>query len=55
MSTQAIAQQADGEFPYFTEEHEIIRKTVKRFCLEEIAPHAEKWDRGRHIPARVVP
>src|SRR5580700_2473637 len=43
MSTQAIAQQAT-EFPYFTEEHEIIRKTVKRFCLEEIAPHSEKWD-----------
>src|SRR5580658_1119758 len=43
MSTQAIAEQAT-EFPYFTEEHEIIRKTVKRFCLEEIAPHSEKWD-----------
>ncbi len=43
MSTHAVASPA-AEFPYFTEEHDIIRKTVKRFCLEEIAPHAEKWD-----------
>jgi citronellyl-CoA dehydrogenase len=43
VTTPAIAQQAT-EFPYFTEEHEIIRKTVKRFCREEIAPHSEKWD-----------
>jgi alkylation response protein AidB-like acyl-CoA dehydrogenase len=43
MTTQAVASPA-AEFPYFTEEHDIIRKTVKRFCLEEIAPHAEKWD-----------
>ena len=43
MSTQAIAEQT-AEFPYFTEEHEAIRKTVKRFCLEQIAPYAEKWD-----------
>ncbi len=43
MSTQGIAEQT-VQFPYFTEEHDIIRKTVKRFCLEEIAPHAEQWD-----------
>jgi alkylation response protein AidB-like acyl-CoA dehydrogenase len=43
MSTQAIPEQS-VQFPYFNEEHEIIRKTVKRFCLEEIAPHAEQWD-----------
>jgi citronellyl-CoA dehydrogenase len=49
MSTQTVAQPAT-EFPYFTEEHEIIRKTVKRFCLEEIAPHAEKWDEEGIFP-----
>src|SRR5258706_560730 len=25
-------------YPYFTEEHDLIRQTVKRFCREEIAP-----------------
>ena len=43
MSTQVIAEPA-AEFPYFTEEHEMIRRTVKQFCREEIAPYAEEWD-----------
>jgi len=44
MSDVAIATEAKHEFPYFTEEHEMIRQTVKRFCREEIAPYAEEWD-----------
>jgi len=43
MSTQAVQQQAT-EFPYFTEEHDLIRQTVTRFCKEEIAPYAAEWD-----------
>src|SRR5215510_2948886 len=43
MSTQTVAQQAT-EFPYFTEEHEMIRQMVTRFCKEEIAPYAAEWD-----------
>ena len=43
MSTQAVQQQST-EFPYFTEEHELIRQTVARFCKEEIAPYAAEWD-----------
>jgi citronellyl-CoA dehydrogenase len=38
------------QFPYFTEEHGLIRQTVKRFCLEEIAPHAERWDEEGIFP-----
>jgi alkylation response protein AidB-like acyl-CoA dehydrogenase len=37
-------------FPYFTEEHDMIRQTVKRFCEEEIAPHAEEWDAAGEFP-----
>ncbi len=43
MSTHAVQKQAT-EFPYFTEEHELIRQTVTRFCKEEIAPFAAEWD-----------
>jgi len=43
MSTQAVQQQST-EYPYFTEEHELIRQTVARFCKEEIAPYAAEWD-----------
>jgi alkylation response protein AidB-like acyl-CoA dehydrogenase len=37
-------------FPGFTEEHEMIRQTVKRFCQEEIAMHAERWDEEGEFP-----
>ena len=37
-------------FPAFTEEHELIRQTVTRFCQEEIAPNAERWDEDGEFP-----
>ena len=50
MSDVAVAAEARTQYPYFTEEHEMIRRTVKRFCLEEIAPHAEEWDHAGIFP-----
>ena len=50
MSQVAVAAEPKQEFPYFTEEHDMIRQTVKRFCLEEIAPHAEEWDLAGIFP-----
>ncbi len=50
MSDVAIATETKQEFPYFTEEHEMIRHTVKRFCREEIAPYAEEWDHAGIFP-----
>lgn len=41
------------EFPYFTHEHDLIRQTVKRFALEEIAPHSEKWDDEGIFPREI--
>ncbi len=32
------------QFPYFTEEHRMLRDTVKQFAQREIAPYAEEWD-----------
>jgi citronellyl-CoA dehydrogenase len=45
-----VAVAAATEFPYFTEEHDMIRQTVKRFCREEIAPFAEEWDLAGIFP-----
>lgn len=50
MSNVAVASETKQEFPYFTEEHEMIRQTVKRFCREEIAPYAEEWDHAGIFP-----
>jgi citronellyl-CoA dehydrogenase len=49
MSTHAVQQQG-AEFPYFTEEHELIRQTVARFAKEEIAPYAAEWDEEGVFP-----
>jgi citronellyl-CoA dehydrogenase len=37
-------------YPYFTEEHQMLRDTVKKFVLAEIAPHAEEWDEAGIFP-----
>ena len=34
----------------FTIEHEQFRKTVRRFCEEELAPHAAEWERDELFP-----
>ena len=49
MSTQTVRQQTT-EFPYFTEEHDLIRRSVGRFCKEEIAPYAAEWDEEGIFP-----
>jgi citronellyl-CoA dehydrogenase len=53
MSNVAVATEAKQEFPYFTEEHDMIRQTVKRFCREEIAPFAEEWDHEGIFPREI--
>jgi citronellyl-CoA dehydrogenase len=50
MSQTLVATETKQEFPYFTEEHDMIRQTVKRFCREEIAPYAEEWDHEGIFP-----
>ena len=47
---QAQPAEKPPPFPYFTEEHEMIRQTVKRFCQEEIAPRAGEWDEAGEFP-----
>jgi citronellyl-CoA dehydrogenase len=45
-----IAEQAKIDFPYFTEEHAMIRETVKKFARAEIAPYAAEWDGAGEFP-----
>lgn len=48
--TSPVAEAAQTEFPYFTEEHEMLRETVKKFAQHEIAPHTEEWDEAGIFP-----
>lgn len=36
---------------YFSEEHEMLRQTVRRFVESEINPNVEAWEDGRTFPA----
>ncbi|UCD56173.1 MAG: acyl-CoA dehydrogenase family protein [Candidatus Hydrogenedentota bacterium] len=42
-----------SRYPYFTEEHEMFRKTVRDFVQKELAPHAEEWDKAEEFPRDV--
>ena len=39
--------------PMFTEEHEIFRKTVRKFVEKELTPHAEEWEEAEGFPDSV--
>ena len=36
--------------PPFTEEHEELRESVRRFVRKEIAPHVDEWEEAREFP-----
>jgi alkylation response protein AidB-like acyl-CoA dehydrogenase len=36
--------------PPFTEEHEELRESARRFVRAEIAPHVAEWDEAREFP-----
>ena len=37
-----------------SDDHEVLRATVRDFAEQEIAPHAADWDRSCHFPSDVV-
>ena len=39
----------------FSEDHELLRKTVRDFARAEIAPKAQAWDREERFPREIVP
>ena len=39
----------------FTEQHDILRKSVREFCEREVRPHARVWDEEERFPSELVP
>ncbi len=39
--------------PPFTDEHEALRESVRRFVLAELRPHATEWEEARWFPDEV--
>ncbi len=40
--------------PIFTEEHEMLRQSLRNFIDKEIAPHADEWERQGGFPHRGI-
>jgi len=39
----------------FSEQHDILRKSVREFCEREVRPHAREWDEAERFPSELVP
>jgi alkylation response protein AidB-like acyl-CoA dehydrogenase len=39
--------------PYFTDDHQLFRRTVRQFIETEVVPHAEAWETARRIPKAI--
>lgn len=48
--SHAVAEEKRTEYPGFTEEHHLIRDTVKKFAQTEIKPHSAEWDEAEEFP-----
>src|SRR5216117_2053498 len=42
------------DFP-FTEDQELLRRSVREFAETEIRPHVREWDEAQHFPSELVP
>lgn len=40
--------------PYFTDEHEMLRRTVQRFIKERVIPFADKWEEDGYVPRSIL-
>jgi acyl-CoA dehydrogenase len=40
--------------PYFTEEHEMLRSTIRRFIADRVLPHADRWEEDGFVPRAVL-
>lgn len=48
---QSLPNQA---FPYFTEEHEMLRDTLRRFIADRVLPHGDAWETAGFVPRDVL-
>ncbi|CAN5722104.1 hypothetical protein BH11PSE3_BH11PSE3_38310 [soil metagenome] len=39
--------------PFYTEEHEAFRDTVRRFVERELMPHVDQWDEAEEFPREI--
>ena len=53
MSSHAAIPEKRRPIPPFTEEHEELRESVRRFVAKELRPHSQEWEDARWFPNEV--
>jgi acyl-CoA dehydrogenase len=41
-------------YPYFTTEHELLRRQVRRFVEEKVRPEADRWEEAGFVPREIL-
>src|ERR1700704_3386586 len=41
-------------FPYFGEEHAMLRSTIRRFIADRVAPFADAWEKQGFVPRETL-
>jgi alkylation response protein AidB-like acyl-CoA dehydrogenase len=52
---RAGARKSDRVDFSLSEDHELLRRTVRDFARAEVSPHARKWDEEERFPKEIVP
>jgi len=45
---------ANERFPYFGEEHEMLRRTIRRFIAGKVLPVADAWEEQGFVPREIL-
>jgi acyl-CoA dehydrogenase len=45
---------ANERFPYFGEEHGMLRSTLRRFIADKVLPHGDQWEEQGFVPREVL-
>ena len=45
---------AVDSFPYFTEEHAMLRETIRRFIADKVLPVADQWEEQGYVPREIL-
>jgi len=45
---------ANERFPYLTEEHEMLRRTIRRFIADKVVPVADAWGEQGFVPREIL-
>ncbi|MBL6751379.1 MAG: acyl-CoA dehydrogenase family protein [Nevskia sp.] len=55
MSTPAQqSETASPASPFFTEEHEMLRASLRRFIEREVIPHGDAWEQQGYVPRELL-